>query len=269
MCRLPEVAGFGRTDLYSQVMSVPLHRQLTQEFRRRIRSELWPLGSFLPSEAELCAEFGTSRGPVRQALAALRNEGLIAGDRGRPPVVRRAMPSQPFSTLMSFTQWAAGSGYAPGQRTVEIARRRATTLQAAELRVEVGEPVVELVRVRLLDAVPTMLERTTFVAEAGNLLFDFDTDSGSIFAYLRDRGVDLYHGQHTIDAIAADENDAVLLDIPVGSALLRERRCTSSRHGRPLEMSSDCYRPDMATFSIEKTVDELAPVSRIGILEAS
>lgn len=45
--------------------------------RREILEEGLTPGSRLPSEAELCERFKSSRGPVRQALAALEQEGLI------------------------------------------------------------------------------------------------------------------------------------------------------------------------------------------------
>ncbi|MFC7616496.1 hypothetical protein ACFQV2_26535 [Actinokineospora soli] len=65
------------------------------------------------------------RGTVRQALAALRHEGLIGGGQGKPPVVRETAVAQPFETFLSFTRWAKQIGREPGQRTVEIARRGA------------------------------------------------------------------------------------------------------------------------------------------------
>ena len=64
-------------------MGTPLHRTLADELRTRIRSGAIGVGEALPSEAELCREFSASRGPVRQALAALRDEGLIGGGQGR------------------------------------------------------------------------------------------------------------------------------------------------------------------------------------------
>ena len=51
---------------------------------RRITDGDWPPGFQLPSEAELCREFGTSRGPIRQALAFLRSEGAVTGGTGAP-----------------------------------------------------------------------------------------------------------------------------------------------------------------------------------------
>ena len=230
-----------------------LHARLADALRERIVSGALAVGGTLPSEARLVEEFGISRGTVRQALSTLRNEGLIEGGQGRPPVVRRRPMAQPFETFLSYSAWVEQSGHRPGQRTIELARRGADAVAAAELGLEPGEPVVDLLRLRLLDDEPVMLERTTFVLDVGRLLFDFDPDAGSIYAGLLGRGVEMAAATHTIDAIAATAGDAELLEIPVGGPLLRERRTASTADGRTVEYADDRYRPDRATFTIANT----------------
>ncbi|MEU4572623.1 GntR family transcriptional regulator [Nonomuraea sp. ATR24] len=234
-------------------MDGPLHERVAADLRRRIRSGDLPVGAAVPSESQLCEQWGASRGPIRQALATLRSEGLIGGGRGKPPVVRTRTMPQPFETFLSFSRWAEQMGHQPGQRTLEISRRPASAEAADALAVDEGEPVVQLLRLRLLDGVPTMIERTTFVWDAGRWLFDFDCDSGSVLAYLTGRGVDLSRARHMIDAIVADETDAELLTVSPGAALLRERRRTSSADGRPVEYSDDRYRPDLVSFTIDNS----------------
>jgi len=228
-----------------------LHRQIADELRARIGDGRLPLGTVLPSEAQLVVEFGASRGTVRQALAALRAGGLIGGGQGRQPVVLSTVASQSFDTFLSFTRWAEEAGRTPGQVTIEVARRGAGVEAARALGLAPGDPVVEVLRLRLLDGRPAMLERATFVEPIGRLLFDFDPDRGSIYAYLIDQGVDLSRFRHTLDAVAAGELEAAQLGVAVGTPLLRERRRASSRTGAPLEYGDDRYRPDVVTFTVE------------------
>lgn len=240
-----------------------MHVRLTEELRGKIQSGHFVEGESFPSEAELCMSTGASRGTIRRALAALRAEGLIVGGRGRAPVVSHAVPSQPFSTFMSFTEWALATGRTPGQRTLEIARRPATEDIAEQLGIVVGEPVVQVLRLRLLDGEPAMVESSTFVHSVGRLLFDFDADSGSIFSFLSEAGVDLHRGRHTIDAVAASATDAQMLGIEIASPLLRERRLTYSSRGEALEYSDDRYVPALANFVIENTRETRAALVRI------
>ncbi|HEY0807179.1 MAG TPA: winged helix-turn-helix domain-containing protein, partial [Pseudonocardiaceae bacterium] len=60
----------------SSVVGQPLHEQIAADLRRQIMSGELPVGGALPSEARLCEQWHGSRAPVRQALAALRAEGL-------------------------------------------------------------------------------------------------------------------------------------------------------------------------------------------------
>lgn len=258
--------------MYDQVVNQknnqPKHEWLAGELRERITSGQWSQGDRLPSEAQLCEQAGASRGTVRHALAALRAEGLITGGQGKPPVVAGAVASQPFTTFMSFTEWARSTGRIPGQQTLELAKRPADAEVAGQLDLEEGAPVIQVLRLRLLDRVPAMVERTSFTLPVGRLLFDFDTDSGSIFGYLREQGIALDRGRHTIDAVAADERDAQLLQVPLGAPLLRERRLTTSHAGQLLEYSDDRYLPQLANFSIENTSAHRAALVRVPISAA-
>jgi len=232
-------------------MDVPLHEQIAAELRRQIALDELPVGTALPSEAQLCQQWNGSRAPVRQALATLRADGLIGGGRGKPPVVRRKSLSQPFDSFLSFSRWAEGLGHTPDQHTAEIALRPATPDIADALGIDEGDHVVQLVRLRLLNGQPTMVERSTFTEGYGRKLLDFDCDSGSIYDRLISEGLQVGIARHVIDAIGADETDANLLDIAVGIPLLRERRLASTLDGVPFEYSDDRYRSDIVTFAID------------------
>lgn len=232
-------------------MSVPMHVQLADLLRGRIHEGDLPVGAPLPTEAALVKESGSSRGTVRQAIATLRNEGLVSGGQGRPSVVRAAPIGQPFETFLSFTAWALQSGRLPGQKTIEISRRAASPAAAEALGLASGSAVVDVLRLRFLDDEPVMLERSSFVERVGRLLFDTDPDGHSIYAYLIERGVDLHDARHTIDAVGADAVDARLLQVADGSPLLRERRRACARDGEPLEYADDRYRPDRVAFTID------------------
>lgn len=165
----------------------PLHRTIAAELRHRIRSGSLAVGRSLPSESRLCEEFSASRGPVRQALATLRDEGLIGGGQGRRAVVLDTVPTQPFESFLSFTRRAELTGYSPGQRLQEIALRRPEPEIAAALQIGPDDLAVQLVRLRLLDGRPAMLERMTYVESLGRPLISADLDAGSIYALLTEQ----------------------------------------------------------------------------------
>ncbi|MCG5439249.1 GntR family transcriptional regulator [Micromonospora sp. PSH25] len=61
----------------------PRYRVIADQLRERIESGSIPPGSLLPTESALTSEFRASRGTVRQAIAVLREEGLVTTEHGR------------------------------------------------------------------------------------------------------------------------------------------------------------------------------------------
>jgi GntR family transcriptional regulator len=243
-------------------MAMALHELIADDLREQIRLGELTVGVALPSESQLCERWKSSRGPVRQALATLRSEGLIAGGRGKPPVVCTSSIGQPFDTLLSYSAWAHSIGRKPGQRTLELALRRADEHAASVLQIDEGVPVVQMLRLRYLDGEPAMLERATFVEHVGRRLFDFDCDSGSLWAYLLSQGVQFANASHVIDAVAADAVDAQHLAVPEGAPLLRQQRCTRSTDGEVIEYHDDRYLPGIVSFTLENTLDARCALTR-------
>ncbi|MGO4490430.1 GntR family transcriptional regulator [Microbacterium sp. 2RAF4] len=243
-------------------MHRPLHEQLYERMLDRIRSGEWPEGERVPSEHSLIAEFGTSRGPIRQALATLRAEGAVDGGRGAPPRVRRIVPTQSFQTFVSFTDWARSIGRRPGQRVLEAARRPASEAIADDLGVETGTAIVEIVRLRLLDDEPAMLERSAFPLPVGRLLLAADLDAGSIYQAMQEQGLAPVRARHVFDAVPADEIDAAALAVTASTPLLRVRRTGWAADGSLVEVADDRYLPTMATFAVENTSDARSALTR-------
>ena len=86
------------------------HEEIAEELRRAIDREDYTVGALLPSEADLAARYGVSRGTVRQAVAALSAEGLVGSRQGTRRVVLASRRSQSFTELRSFAQWARAIG---------------------------------------------------------------------------------------------------------------------------------------------------------------
>lgn len=243
-------------------MATALHEMIADSVREQIRLGELTVGTALPSESQLCDQWKSSRGPVRQALATLRSEGLIAGGRGKPPVVCNTSIGQPFDTLLSYSAWAHSIGRMPGQRTLELALRRADEHASSVLHIDEGVPVVQVLRLRYLDGEPAMLERATFLEHVGRLLFDFDCDSGSLWAYLLSQGVQFANATHVIDAVAADPVDARHLGVPEGGPLLRQQRSTRSADGAVIEYHDDRYLPTVVSFTLQNTLDARCALTR-------
>ncbi|MGE0503371.1 MAG: GntR family transcriptional regulator [Rhizobiaceae bacterium] len=74
----------------------PRYRQIHAMLRERIADGRYPVGSNLPTEMDLCAEFGVSRYTVREALRRLVEQGLLARRQGSGSEVISAQPGHGF-----------------------------------------------------------------------------------------------------------------------------------------------------------------------------
>ncbi len=246
--------------------AMPLHRRLADALRRAIRDGALAPGEAVPSESELTAAYGVSRGTVRQALAALRAEGLIVGGRGaKPVVVREPQLAQPFTELLSFSAWARSLGRTPTGRVVSFAPEPADGVTADALGVEPATPLWHLVRVRLADGVPLMIERTSFAPDIGELVAGVDLERESIYATLARHEVVFAGARQSVDAVPAGRTDARLLTVRPAVPLLRVRRRTLSPSGHPLEWSDDRYRADLVTLTIENSARLPAVARRLAM----
>lgn len=71
--------------------------QVSETIRRQILSGAYPAGARLPSEAQLTAQHEVSRTVVREAIAALRADGLVEPRQGAGVFVLEAAPAPIFS----------------------------------------------------------------------------------------------------------------------------------------------------------------------------
>lgn len=230
-------------------MAEAVYTRIADDLRERIATGILRPGDDVPTEAELAERWSTSRGPIRNALAALRAEGLIETSRGRPARVVARKADQAVDVSVPFTRWARDLGVTPGAQTQELSLRRAGA-KAEALGVSPDDTIVGVVRLRLLDGRPTMLERLFYTEEAGRHLFAVDLDAVSITEHLASVGHPIVGLQHEIDAVAADEQDAALLRVPQGAPILRLSRTSRDAEGRIFEASEDRYLSEVVRFTV-------------------
>ncbi|MEU7751447.1 GntR family transcriptional regulator [Micromonospora sp. NPDC049171] len=72
----------------------PRYRAIAGELRGLIETGVFSPGSLLPAESALATELQASRGTIRQAIAVLRQEGLVATEHGRGTCVTAGINAQ-------------------------------------------------------------------------------------------------------------------------------------------------------------------------------
>jgi len=125
----------------------PLHELLMIEVKRRLHLGEWPVGSRMPTEAELSAEYEVSRATVRMAIKLLQAQGLVDTRHGAGTFVAplggkvRAGLEQLRSTLDTIRM----QGFEPGVlcRLVEERRISPECAEAFALSADTGVIYIE------------------------------------------------------------------------------------------------------------------------------
>jgi GntR family transcriptional regulator len=231
---------------------VPLYHQLQAIIDARIASGEWSPGRQLPSERQLCDEFGVSRITVRQALAALANEGRLARHQGVGTFVAPVRIQQHLNRLTGFTDEMAERGQQPGGRLLRLERVPASFAVAHSLHRNPGDPVVVVQRLRLAGGEPLALETAYLAAERCNGILGETLEDHSLYRLLVDQfGIVPTRAEQQIEAMACPAPEALLLGVRKGLPMLHMIRVTYDQEGRPFEHTESFYRGDRYIFHVE------------------
>jgi GntR family transcriptional regulator len=96
-------------------VDTPRYVQILKVLHHRVESGEYPLEERLPTESELCDEFGASRFTVREALRRLVDHGMVQRRQGAGSVVVAARPQARYvhslSSLADLSQFAFNTHY--------------------------------------------------------------------------------------------------------------------------------------------------------------
>ena len=213
---------------------VRLYSRIREELRERIASGAWQPHDRLPSESDLMSLYGVSRITVRQALSDLQKERLIFKVAGKGSFVSPAKPFQELGRLQGFAEAMGALGHETYNRVLAVSTAAASEEVAQLLLLAVGQPVVEIRRVRHVGAQPVSLDLTWLPLALGQRVAREDLAVRDIFGILEaDCGSPLGHADLVIDALLADAEQAALLGVEAGAPLLHIERLTHGADGRP------------------------------------
>jgi len=204
------------------------YEAVKHSLRERIAAGGWQPGMRLPTERELVQQFGCARMTVHRALGELEREGLIERRQGSGSFVAQLHPISNLLQVRDIHDEIVERGHVHGTRVCEVRSVKASADTATAMRLRKGAPVFHVRLVHLENGVPIQLEdRHVNPALAPGLLerdFTLETPSHVLFEH-----APLTEAEQVVEAVLADADQAALLDVAVGSALLMVSRRTVSQ----------------------------------------
>jgi GntR family transcriptional regulator len=214
----------------------PLYQQIKEALLSRIVSGDWPPGTFIPSESALSQEYGVSVGTLRKAVDALASDHVMIRHQGKGTVVATHDSDR---SLFQFFRLVGldGSSAMPISRILARECRPATREQAEALRIQEGETVVYIRRVRDLDEAPALLEDLVVSARRfPDLEREPTTLPNTLYQIYQQRfGQSVAKAEERLFAVMASPLEEETLKVAPGTPLLEIRRVARNLQGEALE----------------------------------
>jgi len=138
--------------------------KLTKILTELIGNGTYKEGSRLPSERELCRDYGLSRTTVRQAMQELIQGGYVTSIQGRGTFVSKPPIKQDLLRIYSFDDDMRRMGKNPETEVLDFLGITTDEKLAKLFGVAIGEPLYRVFRLRAADGEPMLLETNYLLA---------------------------------------------------------------------------------------------------------
>jgi GntR family transcriptional regulator len=235
---------------------VPLHRQLFLVLHDEIARGAIAPGEALPTEQSLCDQFGVSRITVRRALADLADQGYIERRQGVGSFVRQRDRSDEAPLSGSYMDNLRQTQFQTSVDVVEHDNRTPPSTIADALGDVNGMLHILRVRRERRTDEPLMITEAWLPTDLSDVLSASALRETPLYELLSSAGVVVDRMQHEITAEIAGPRNAGLLDVPIGSALLRVNRLALVA-GTPHHYVSIVLSPNRSRVLMRESAEEL------------
>lgn len=235
-----------------------LYLQVEAELKQKMLSGVYAVGERIPTEPELCKEYGVSRITVRRAVQDLVDEGLLTKVRGR-------------GTFVAVPKYVVGVGPDENRGFENLSRQGMQTsyelLSAEEvpatgstahwLDIKPEEPVIHIRRLVMEGDVPMAIDDLYAPSDDFPGLIELIGQGASFYSVLKSvYGYRVGTDEMTLDASTTRHDEASLLRCTVGAPLFVLRKRVLRTDGRPLHYSKSVIRADRVSYSFRIVRDD-------------
>jgi GntR family transcriptional regulator/GntR family frlABCD operon transcriptional regulator len=202
-------------------MSHKRYQQIYHALKSGIQQGSYVVGSYLPSENDLCTSYSITRTTARRALDELLKEGFIEKEHGKGSRVKERRQSLGLLTVKGFSE-AVGENV----NTTFLQKPHITSWPAQlpfqPSKKERTTDCIYFERLRGVGDVPVMLECNWFSAKALHGFVEEEFVDGSFFKTLSSKYlIEITGSEQELRALFADEKTANLLKIGQGAPILQ------------------------------------------------
>lgn len=236
-----------KIDLKSKL---PLYDQIERNLRDLVVNGHLKPGEAMPGEWDLADLYGVSRLTVRRALDELVRQSWLEKKHGVGTFVRQPTMATIAAGKLSFTEQMRSIGREPSSKFIGQNLTNATDKIARALKIQEGDPIIEITRVRLADDVPILLETACLSTKRFPALESHDWSQGeSLYKILSDKyDINITALDHTIKPVTLTATEARYLDAKAGIPALLSEIIAYTPGGEPVEYAWSVSNGDKSEF---------------------
>jgi len=226
--------------------AIPLYHQISQVLRLRATDAR---EGKLETEGALCEEFGVSRTTIRQALAALKREGLLQSRRGVGTRIIRQRATRTY-TRSSGDPLHAGLG--SDQRILSCRLGTPPAFAAQFLGLSPEEPAFGILRVHLIDRQPISVVASWLPSFCSELITPAALRRTTLHELLWRRfALKQKKSVHTIRVARVEARVAGLLGVALADPALYIQSSVLLADGRPIRWTENWFREGQYQYTAE------------------
>ncbi|WP_449620875.1 GntR family transcriptional regulator [Robertmurraya sp. Marseille-Q9965] len=220
---------------------------ISAEMRKRIREQSYPIEHPIPDEISLAKEFNCSRMTMKKALDILVFEGLLYRKRGHGTfIIQSAMNGDRVNVesneSLGFSKLMQHKNVTSKVITFEV--QFPTEEVAAHLAIDQKTPVYHIVRLRLVDDEPYVIE-ITYMPTAIIPGINDEVLNGSVYSYISNMlGLTIAGSHRKIRACKSTGFDHQHLNCKSDEPILEVEHVGFLNNGVPYEYSFSRHRYD-------------------------
>jgi GntR family transcriptional regulator len=230
---------------------IPLYYQLEKDLRLRIEKGEFAPGAPLPTEDQICEQYGVSRITVRRALDGLNQQGLIVRRRGVGSFVAEPRPGINSHLTGSLPEFLASAALMTVRRlSVSVTEPPAEVQALFDLEPE--EKAWLMTAVGHLDDKPVSYLQFWFPSGIGERLNLAKWEPGTPVIRLVERELEIRvtKAHQLVEADCAGPVAARHLGVDATTPILKVQRIYYSESG-PVEIAYVRYHPERYRYEIE------------------
>lgn len=226
---------------------VPLYHQISEPIKELILDGTIPPGAKLEDELSMASRLGVSRPTARRALQSLVDLRLVVRKRAVGTIVAPKEIHRQVK-LSSLYDDLKDSGQKPTTKVISYEGVEASQEIAEDLRLEEGQTVIKVVRLRLANGEPLAIMTNYLPSEVAPT--EKELRSGGLYDAMRSHGHEVVSASQTISARKASSEEAEILQESRGAAILSMRRIAYNQSGVPIEIGDHVYRASRYRFTV-------------------